>query len=142
MADLVAKLELNNDESLLIERFIKTYQGATRGKMVLLKDTVCAGFILKESGILDLILGISSREDYINADSYNKTLIMTHCLREILCPTMVSAPTKLTNAEEPKNTVSDTLQVDPPAATEPPAEKPEIYANVKNNGLNNMSFGV
>ena len=80
------KFEVSADESLLLDRLIDTYLASNRGKMVLLKESACGGFALKESGLLDLVMAIAERKDYVEADSFGRSQIMTSSLREILSP--------------------------------------------------------
>lgn len=116
------KFEVSADESPILERLVDVYSTSNRGKMVLLKESVCGGFALKESGMLDLILAIAAREDYIDADSFGRTSIMMNCLREIMSP-----PQQISFVQPPIMTTA--APVTPPA-TKPRQKKAKVETPV------------
>lgn len=127
------KFEVNADESPILERLVDVYSTSNRGKMVLLKESVCGGFALKESGMLDLILAIAAREDYIAADSFGRTSIMMNCLREVMSPPQQIAfvqPPIMTTATPVAPPAPKARQkkakVEKPAVEEPAVEEPVI----------------
>lgn len=78
----VAKLVISGSENDAADRFCKLYQGRA-GKQELLHELIKSGMVLKETGLVDIILNLDQNPDFRNAPNTQKTRMLLVELRHI-----------------------------------------------------------
>lgn len=105
------KLSISGVDGDARERFCKMYQERTSGKSALLHELLAAGTILKEAGLLDLVLNLDSNPEYRAAPNTLKTRMLLVELSQLFAGALPAA-------EAP-------APVPPPAEPAAPVAEPE-----------------
>ena len=86
MADnnsVATKLNVNGDRGDALDRFCALYNSRAGGKSALLNDLLAGGLILKETGLLDLVLNIDLDSGYRASANTDKTRRLIKELSEL-----------------------------------------------------------
>ncbi|MGX9459393.1 hypothetical protein ACWU37_20915 (plasmid) [Photobacterium damselae subsp. damselae] len=83
MSSIATKLNISGSNGDSLERFCMMYSDRTGGKSALVADCLAGGTILKETGLLDLILNLDKNVEYRTATNTAKTRMLLDELSEL-----------------------------------------------------------
>ena len=144
MSSVATKLNVTGTGGDALDRFCDLYNLRSGGKSALVNDLLAGGLVLKETGLLDLVLNLDNDLDYRNAKNTDKTRLLIAELADLFghakqatLPPAAPEPTAKEQAQEP--TAKE--QVQEPTAKEQ-AQEPErkkVTVRSSNNVPKNFS---
>ncbi|MEC6833023.1 hypothetical protein VXS06_14745 [Photobacterium toruni] len=124
---VATKLNISGAGGDALERFCTLYNSRSGGKSALLNDLLAGGLMLKETGLLDLVINLDESNDYRKLSNKDKTRVLICELAELFGNVETSKPAI---PNEPRTVSADTHQ-----QPEPEPVKPVVKAKLPDLGL-------
>ncbi|MCG3884149.1 hypothetical protein I3271_05565 [Photobacterium leiognathi] len=96
---VATKLNVSGAGGDALERFCKMYNSRTGGKSALVNDLLAGGLMLKETGILDLVLNLDEDSNYRELSNKEKTRVLISELAELFGSVDTDKQPKTTTVE-------------------------------------------